>query len=56
MCLENNFKDFAANDMKRIELNRYIYDFSVDQNIFDNVDIIILLTFINIYLKKLNRK
>ena len=30
VCLGNISKDFSVNNMKQIELNGYVYDFSVD--------------------------
>ena len=30
LCLGNISKDFTANNMKKTELNGYVYDFSVD--------------------------
>ena len=30
LCLGNISKDFSVDNMKKIELNSYVYDFSVD--------------------------
>ena len=30
LCLGNTSKDFSVDNMKMTELNRYVYDFSVD--------------------------
>ena len=35
MCLGNISKDFSVNNMKQIELNGYVYDFSVDLGSID---------------------
>ena len=43
LCLGNISKDFAANTMKKIRLNEYVYDFSIDYNIIDNRTLLILL-------------
>ena len=49
MCLGNSLKDFAANSMKKAELNGHVFDFSFDYYVIDNSKII------NIY-KNLMRK
>ena len=40
MCLGNIWKDFTANNLKKTELNGYVYGFSVDCNITNNDNII----------------
>ena len=35
-------KDFTANNMKKSELNGYVYEFSADYNIIDTSNIIYL--------------
>ena len=39
LCLENISKDFTVNNMKETELNGYVYNFSVDYIIIDNINI-----------------
>ena len=40
MCLENVSKDFTAINLKKIGLDWYVYDFSVDYRAFDTSNII----------------
>ena len=40
LCLGNISKDFTANNMKKIGLNGYAYEFFVDYNIIDTSNII----------------
>ena len=40
LCLENSLKDFAANNMKKAELNGHVSDFSFDYYVIDNSKII----------------
>ena len=40
MCLGNISKAFTANNMKKIGLNGYVYEFFVDYNIIDTSNII----------------
>ena len=40
MCLGNISKDFTASNMKKTGLNGYVYEFSVNYNIFDTSTII----------------
>ena len=35
LCLGNVSKDFSASNIKKTGFNRYIYDFSVDDDIID---------------------
>ena len=39
LCLGNISKDFTVNNMKETELNGYVYNFSVDYIIIDNINI-----------------
>ena len=32
LCLENISKNFSVHNMKKIELNGYVYNFSIDYN------------------------
>ena len=36
LCLGNASKDFSADNIKKIGLDRYVYDFSVD---YDSIDV-----------------
>ena len=40
MCLGKISKDFSVDNMIKIGLNGYVYDFSVDYNIIDTSNII----------------
>ena len=40
LCLGNISKDFTANNMKKVGLNGYVYEFSGDYNIIDSCNII----------------
>ena len=42
LCLGNISKDFTANILKKKGLNWYVYDFSVDYNIIDTSNIIVI--------------
>ena len=42
LCLGNISKDFTPNNMKKAGLNRHVYDFSIDHNIFDTSNAIIV--------------
>ena len=42
LCLGNISKFFRANNMKKTGLNGYVHDFSVDYNIIDNSNIIVI--------------
>ena len=47
LCLENISKDFSVDNMKKIGLNGYVYDFSVDYDpiaVDDILDILKYLT------------
>ena len=53
LCLENISKDFTVNNMKETELNGYVYNFSVDYIIIDNINITNIHKFL---MKKHNMK
>ena len=44
MCLGNIFKNFTANNMKKIRLNGYIYDF------LDAIIILLILIILSIFI------
>ena len=40
LCIGNISKDFSVDNMKKTQLNGYVYNFSVDYNIIDTSNII----------------
>ena len=50
LCLGNISKDWSTDNMKKTELNGCAYEFNVDYNDFDNIDLTKAIPFVHKYL------